>query len=62
MAVEAARADHKSTGVADSFREILKIREIGPLAAIILLVIAMSFLQPRFFSSINLFNVDAVHA
>jgi ribose/xylose/arabinose/galactoside ABC-type transport system permease subunit len=57
MALEEARVDYKSTGVAYSLREILKIREIGPLAAIILLVIAMGFLQPRFFLAINLMNV-----
>jgi len=57
MAIEEARAEFRTSGLPFFFREILKIRELGPLAAIILLVIALGILQPRFFSLVNLFNV-----
>ena len=39
------------------FKELLKVREFGPLCAIIILAIGIGILEPRFFSVINLLNV-----
>lgn len=57
MAVEESRPEYTTTESAFQMRDIFRIRELGPLCAIILLVIILGVLQPRFFTPINLLNV-----
>jgi ribose transport system permease protein len=57
MAVAEETMKPERLGWSHYLGKLFKIREMGPFCAILLLVIALGFLQPRFFTPINIFNV-----
>lgn len=50
-------ASSQPTRTGLSFRRLLQIREFGVLLALVVLVVAMSFLSPAFLTELNIFNV-----
>lgn len=57
MATEQTRLEYAQAEAAFNLRDVFRIRAIGPLCAIILLVAILGILQPRFFTPMNLLNV-----
>jgi ribose transport system permease protein len=57
VAVEKNIIDTGAPSSRNLFQQLFRIHEIGPLCAIILLILLLGTLQPRFFLLINIFNV-----